>query len=400
MSKEEVFTRIKKLAPHTEGVSGGTVPNLHTQTSPFSRARPSNIVIFLQESMGASDVGCLGGAPVTPNLCSLKEEGMWFSNLYATGTRTVRGIESTVSGFLPTPNRAVVKLGRAKRGFFTAANLLKKHGYTSSFIYGGMSNFDEMRSFFLGNGFDEIIDEPLFESPVFAGTWGVSDEDLVRRANEFFVSKGDKPFFSLILSTSNHTPYEFPDGRIELYEEPKATHHNAIKYADYAIGLFFELAKKEEYFENTIFLVVADHNSHVRGNDLVPIDKFHIPGLIIGPDVPPQEYSKLSSQIDLLPTLLHFSGLTTEHPMVGRNLPQTPEDLPGRAIMQYGSHAAYQVEDQVVVLRPHVEPKQFNVGSGSWQAVDTDQEMVNDALAYAYLPQILYREQLYPALSD
>ena len=136
-----------------------------------------------------------------------------------------------------------------------------------------------------------IIDETDFdrdgESHVFKGTWGYSDEDLAIKANNYFKSLGNQPFFSLMFSTSNHEPFEFPDRRIELYEEPKATVHNAMKYADFAVGKFFELAKKEDYFKNTIFIVIADHNTRTYGKSLIPINKFHIPAFIIAPNVKP-----------------------------------------------------------------------------------------------------------------
>lgn len=402
IDREEIFSRVGKQTYGVPGAAAETgtssIPFLHTQKSPFKLPRPMNVVIFLQESMGAVDVGCLEGPDITPKLCELRKQGLWFPNLYATGTRTVRGIESTVSGFLPSPLPGAVKLGGAKTGFFTAGSLFEKHGYETEFIYGGMSNFDEMRSFFLGNGFNKIYDEPTFENPVFLGTWGVSDEDLVRKANDIFVAHGDKPFFSLLLSTSNHSPYEFPDGRIELHEQPKQTHLNAIKYADYAIGLFFELAQKEEYFKNTIFLIVADHNSHVRGNDLVPINKYRIPGLIIGPNVPKQEFERLASQIDLLPTLLYFTGLETSHPMIGRSLLELPPEAPGRAIMQYGSSNAYQINNDVIVLRPDTAPEQFIYRDNVLHPSSLNPEMLRDALAHANLPWILYSERKYRLL--
>ena len=159
--------------------------------------------------------------------------------------------------------------------------------------------------------------------------------------------------------------------------------------------LFFELAKKEEYFKNTLFLVVADHNSHVRGNDHVPIDKFHIPALLIGPNVPKKEISLLSSQIDLMPTLMHFSGLDSIHPMVGRNLMQLKPEAKGRSIMQYADNSAYRVEDQVIVLRPFLKPKQFDYSTGKMVPAVLDQELAQDALAYASLPWLLYSQKLY-----
>ena len=252
-----------------------------------------------------------------------------------------------------------------------------------------------MKSFFLGNGFESIYEQPKFASPEFLGTWGVSDEDLVRKANEVFVAHKDTPFFALLLSTSNHSPYEFPDGRIELYEQPKQTHLNAIKYADYAIGLFFELAKKEEYYKDTLFLVIADHNSHVRGNEMVPIPKFRIPGLLIGPDVPQGDFGKLASQIDMLPTILRFTGLTTEHPMVGRDLLALPDSVPGRAFMQFASNNAYRVGDDVVILRPDLPTLQFVYKDQNLIPAALNPELERDALAHAHLPWILYSEQLY-----
>lgn len=398
MPRDEALARVGRtlqIDPAAFVPESSEIPYLHRQVSPFKRERPLNVVIILEESMGAVDVGCLKGPPITPNLCRLKDEGTWFSRLYATGTRTVRGIEAVVSGFLPTSSVGVLKLPRAKSGFLTAATIFKDKGYLTEFIYGGMSNFDEMRSFFTGNEFDDIYDEPTFKDPVLHGTWGVSDEDLMRRANEIFKGHGDKPFFSLLLTTSNHLPYEFPDGRIELYEQPKQTHLNAIKYADYAIGLFFELAKKEEYYKNTLFLVVADHNSHVRGNEHVPIEKFHIPALLIGPDVPKMDYTKLASQIDLLPTILHFTGLETTHPLVGRNLMTLPESVPGRAFMQYGSNNAYRIEDDVVILRPFLPPEQFTFAESKLEPAPLNQEMALDALAHAHVPWLLYSEERY-----
>src|SRR5690606_19782880 len=125
---------------------------------------------------------------------------------------------------------------------FTLASLLRTQGYRTEFIYGGVSNFDNMRHFFLQNGFERIIEQKDFKRPTFLGTWGVSDEDLVTKAHETFLAHGDEPFFALLLSTSNHDPFEFPEGRIQLHEEPAATRNNAVKYTDYAIGKLIELA--------------------------------------------------------------------------------------------------------------------------------------------------------------
>jgi len=259
---------------------------------------------------------------------------------------------------LPTPGKSIVKLERSQQDFFTIAGLLAQEGYSTEFIYGGDSKFDNMKAFFLSNGFQKIYDQKVFNNPVFEGTWGVSDEDLFRKSNEVFKSHKGKPFFSLVLTTSNHDPFEFPDGRIELYEQPKMSRHNVMKYADYSVGRFFEMAKKEKYYKNTVFLIIADHSTRMRGQDLVPIHKFHIPGIILGPGIEPAKYEKVCSQIDMPSTLLDLIGVSTVHPFIGRPLLSLSENVQGRAIMQYGEVNAYMVGNNVIVNRPKMEPSQ------------------------------------------
>ncbi|MDB5252011.1 MAG: hypothetical protein JWP27_1180 [Flaviaesturariibacter sp.] len=399
MSEAEIFARVRaKLTIPDSAYINSDIPFLHKQASAVKTARPLNVVIVLEESLGAEYVGFLGGLPLTPNLDALSKEGISFTDLYSTGTRTVRGIEATITGFLPTPGNSIVNLGLSRTGFFTAGELFRKAGYTTHFVYGGESNFDEMRSFFLGNGFEHIHDLPEFHHPVFKGVWGVSDEDLMVKADEVFRAQGDKPFFSVVLSTSNHSPFEFPDGRIQLYEQPKSSVHNAMKYADYAIGKLFELAKKSAYYQNTLFLVVADHNTRVFGDEFVPVHKFHIPGVLIGPNVPVQAFGKVASQVDLLPTILHFAGLDTEHPMIGRDLMALPEGDPGRCFMQYGNNFGYMVGDTVTILKPYLPAQGFRYDKKSFRLTplaSVAAERAKDALAFSLLPWKLYESKRY-----
>jgi phosphoglycerol transferase MdoB-like AlkP superfamily enzyme len=391
----EAIERVRRgsLVP-PEAFTDPRLPTLHRQPPSVTRPRPLNLVILLEESLGAGFVGSLGGLPLTPNLDRLSREGVAFTNLFATGTRTVRGIEATVSGFLPTPSTSVVKLGLAQGGFFTLADLLRRHGYTTEFFYGGASNFDNMRGFFLNNGFARVIDEDEFAQPVFHGVWGVSDEDLVTKAHESFVAHGDLPFFALLLSTSNHQPFEYPAGRIaEVAGEPPL--HGAIRYADYAIGELFRLAKQADYFERTVFLVLADHDTRVYGADLVPIAKFHIPAFVIAPGLTPARVDMLASQIDLAPTVLGLLGLETEHPMPGRDLMRVPPETPGHAIMQYDLTHAYRVGDHVVVHQPYLPARQFAVSDDELRREAVDPELARDALAHVQVAADLYRERRY-----
>jgi len=373
------------------------MPTLHRQHANSATQRPMNLVIIIEESLGAEFVGSLGGLPLTPNLDALASQGLWFEHLYATGTRSVRGLEALVTGFTPTPARSVVKLGKAQRDFFTLAELLAAQGFETSFIYGGEAQFDNMRRFFMNNGFQSVIDEKDYESPVFTGSWGVSDEDLFQRAHEEFSREHTQPFFTLVFTSSNHSPFEFPDGRIDLYDDEKQTVNNAVKYADYALGRFFELARASSYWDDTVFLVVADHNSRVYGNEVIPVERFHVPGVILGGTVKPGRYLPVASQIDLPPTLLSMIGVSAEHPMIGRDLTLAGAlDGPGRAIMQFNDIQAYMEGNHVAVLQKDLPVSHFVVEQGRLIQSDTrDAELERKAIAHATWSSLAYEHALY-----
>ena len=406
MKDEEILQQIVKsrqLLKDTRPLLGDKgIPTLTESKAAVRRERPLNLVIILEESLGATFVESLGGIPVTPEIEKLKEQGWWFEQLYATGTRSVRGIEAVVTGFPPTPAQAVVKLSLAQRNFSTLAQILGQQGYESEFIYGGESHFDNMRSFFMANGFSRVTDQNDYAAPVFKGSWGVSDEDLLNKTHERLLEKHaeGKPSFTLVFTSSNHAPFEFPDGRITLHEEPKGTENNAVKYTDYALGQFVAKARASEYWQDTVFVIVADHDIRVRGDSLVPIERFHIPGLIFGADIKPRKVKTVASQIDLPPTLLSLIGVDARHPMIGRDLTQEPEGLPGRAMMQYEQNYAWMEGQKVVVLRPEkapaygtYDPARKHLKPGT-PAAD-GQAMERRALAHALLGTWLYREQRY-----
>ncbi|MDH2925398.1 phosphoglycerol transferase MdoB-like AlkP superfamily enzyme [Nicoletella semolina] len=398
MSVEEMFSIVKQSRgrPDTDYISAD-IPTL-TYNQATYQGKPKNIVIILEESLGARFVGTLGGKPLTPNFDRLAKEGWLFENLYATGTRSVRGIEAVTTGFTPTPARAVVKLTKSQHNFFSIAELLRRQGYHTSFIYGGEKHFDNMASFFYGNGFEQIIDEKDYRNPTFKATWGVSDEDLFDKANETFTQLHEegKPFFSLVFSSSNHDPFEFPDGKIELYEQPKQTRNNAAKYADFAIGHFFDLAKKSNYWQDTVFLVIADHDSRAAGEHLVPIQHFRIPALFIGEGIEAKRDNRLVSQIDMPTTLLSLAGISGDYPMMGYDLTQNVN--PDRAFMQYNDTQAMMKGDgSVVVMRPNIPVQGFvyNKADHSLTAAEQSEAMKKEALSYALLGSYLYQKQLY-----
>ena len=377
-------------------------PSMMTRP-PTYNGKPKNLVIILEESLGSQFVSSLGGLPLTPEIDKLSKEGWTFKNLFATGTRSVRGIEAVITGFTPTPARSVVKLDKSQTDFFTIASLLKKNNYETQFIYGGESHFDNMKGFFLGNGFSDIVDFDDIEDPQFVASWGASDEDLFAQADIELskLNNSEKPFFSLIFSSSNHDPFEIPDNVItpisyeKKYTDKEHMRHKAIQYADYSLGKFIAHAKKQPYWEDTVFLIVADHDARVIGANLVPIKNFHIPGLILNSGKAPAIDERIVSHIDLAPTLLSLIGVENTSPMLGHDL--NLQKSGGRAIMQYADNFAYMDNDDVVILQPHKEPLNFTYNFNNLKLVPSikNESLEKTALAHALWGSLAYKNSWY-----
>ena len=396
MSEQEIIQRVRQSTGLTQqSFDSEQLPTLALKTASYSGPK-KNLVIVLEESLGAQFVASLGGKDLTPKLDGIMADGWAFTQLYATGTRSVRGIEAVVTGFTPTPARAVVKLNKSQQNFFTLAALLKQQDYHTQFIYGGESHFDNMKSFFLGNGFEQIVDMPDFAKVDFSGSWGASDQDLFTQADLELsrLAQNEQPFFSLIFSSSNHDPFEIPDGVITEVEgeEPR---ERAIRYADHALGEFIAKAKQSNYWQNTVFLVVADHDARVFGSELVPVKNFHIPGVILGPDIAARMDDRLASQIDLAPTLLSLMGINAANPMLGIDL--TQNSTRSRAMMQYDKNFAYMTADKVAILQPDRSPTfyHYNLSTKRLEPAPSDEEFAKTALAHALFGSLAYQHGWY-----
>ncbi|WP_039981010.1 LTA synthase family protein [Vibrio sagamiensis] len=375
------------------------LPTMNTNEATYKGKR-KNLVILLQESLGAQFVDSLGGLPLTPNLDQLMKEGWNFTQMYATGTRSVRGIEAMTTGFLPSPSRAVVKLSKSQTGFFTIADLLKDQGYHTQFIYGGEANFDNMKSFFFGNGFDQIIEEDDYANPSFVGSWGVSDEDLYTKADQEFerLSKDDKPFLSLVFTSSNHSPYEYPENKIEPYDkDAHRTRNNAVKYSDFALGTFFEKAKASTYWDDTIFIVIADHDARSSSDSLVPVKHFHIPALILGKDIPAKEDDRIANNLDMPPTLLSLIGVDATTPMLGRDLTRPLAREDERAMMQYDKNFGYLTRDNFVIFSPgeKVTTMKYDFETQTMYPLEVDKSIIERAKANALFGSKAYQNNWY-----
>ncbi|MFY4844793.1 LTA synthase family protein [Aliarcobacter butzleri] len=364
--------------------------------SKLASKKQKNLVIFIEESMGAQFTGFIGKQNFTPNLDNLAQDYLSFTNLYSNGTRSVRGLAALTSGTLPINGIEVIKRNKSQEGYFTIASLLKPYGYKSSFIYGGEARFDNMKGWYLGNGFDEVIEQKDFTNPIFTSTWGVSDEDLVIKANEKFKSyyENKEKFVSVMFSSSNHMPFELPDGKIEFEKNiPKTSVENAIKYADFAIGKFFELAKKEDYFKDTVFVVIADHNVRVYGDQIVPIDMFQIPAVIVSSDIPHQIFTNLTSQSDVLATALDLIGIDLSYPILGNSI--FKDNKKNINLMIFDEIYAYRKEDKVAILVPNMPIKTYLYKDKKLIEIENDLVLEKEALALIYVLDDMYKNKSY-----
>lgn len=271
-----------------------------------------NVILISVESLNATYLTHFGNEEedITPFMDKWVKEGIIFNDFYATGTRTTRGLESIALSIPPTPGRSLVK--RPDNGQLqNIGKVFKDHGYDVAFLYGGRGYFDNMNVFFSGNGY-RIVDQNTLTSDeiTFENAWGVADGDLyqktIKEANSDY-EKG-RNFFFHIMTTSNHRPYTYPDGKIDI--KPGTGRSGAVKYTDYALGELISSAKKCRWFDDTIFVVVADHCAGSSGKIGLPLKRYHIPLFIYAPKyIAPKEVEKISSQIDIAPTvlsLLHF----------------------------------------------------------------------------------------------
>lgn len=272
-----------------------------------------NVVLITIESLSADFMKTYGNEHnITPFLDSLATKSLLFTNLYAVGNRTVRGLEAVTLCLPPTPGESVVKRKDNKNKFTTGA-LFASKGYTVKYLYGGDAFFDNMEDFFGGNNYD-IIDKKTFQPNEisFANVWGVCDEDMAKKAIQVMnqEAKQNKPFFNHWMTVSNHRPFTYPNGKIDIPGDVKSR-EGGVKYTDYALKQFFKLAKQQPWFTNTVFVILADHCASSSGKTALPLDKYRIPAMIYSPNyIAPKHFNPLVSQIDVMPTLfglLHFS---------------------------------------------------------------------------------------------
>ena len=366
--------------------------------------RKPNIIMVTVESLSASFMNTFGSNKnLTPVLDSLVRESLVFTDMYATGTRTVRGMEALTLSIPPTPGNSIVRR-QDNKNLFNIGTVFRQAGYSRTFFYGGDGYFDNMNAFFGNNGYD-IIDrgrkivpgEHLHTARTFIpdqnvhfeNAWGICDEDLydavIRDADR--KDSRSQPFFDFVMTTSNHTPYTYPEGKVGI---PSGSGRDgAVKYTDYAIGAFLKKIQKKAWFKNTVIIFIADHCASSAGKNEIDVAKYHIPCLIY--NLCPSHPSIIDvqcSQIDLYPTL--FGLLRWKYPsnFYGRNVL-----LPGyrpRAFVGTYQKLGYLQGDSLVVLSP-----QQQVTTSLWNKITDEQKPVKQDAALISKAIALYQSAYY-----
>ncbi|MFM6976487.1 MAG: LTA synthase family protein [Sphingobacteriaceae bacterium] len=371
---------------------------IERQISPNEPEKKLNVVLISVESLSASFLAHFGNTDgVTPQLDSLADQGILFTQLYASGTRTVRGLESLSLAIPPTPGQSIVKRPE-NEGLFSLGSVFRSKGYATQFIYGGYSYFDNMGYFFANNGYEAIDRDSLKKEEIhYENIWGVADEDLftlsLRELDKNY--RNGKPFFSHIMTVSNHRPYTYPEGRIDIPSH--SSRSGAVKYSDYAIGKFIREAKTKPWFDHTIFVIVADHCASSAGKVELPVDKYHIPMIIYSPkNIAPQRFERLTAQIDIPPTILGLLNFNYRSKFFGYDIFRLEEGRERVFISTYQS-LGYIRNKQLVILQPNRKVTAFtpDFTTGDAQSAPLNEQLQKEAISYYQHAAYLYRNHLY-----
>jgi phosphoglycerol transferase MdoB-like AlkP superfamily enzyme len=347
--------------------TGGAHP-LERQVKATARPTPLHLVMVSMESLGADYVESFGGKPgLTPELDRLGRAGLTFTNLYATGLRTVRGLEALTMSLPPTPGHAV-PMRKNNKGFQTIGGVLASQGYEPLYLYGGYGYFDNMADYFGGNGYTVIDRTAIAAEHISHETiWGVADEDLFKQAIREMDKRtangsAGKPVFAHVMTTSNHRPFTYPAKRIDI--PSGSSRDGAVKYSDWAIGQFIQEAATKPWFKQTLFVFVADHTSNGRGRTDLPPENYRIPMVVYAPGiVAPAQVATLASQIDVPPTLLAMLGISYTSRLFGDDILAAGHQP--RAFMSNYLTVGYMKDGLVVELKPKQVTRVVNVASGA-----------------------------------
>lgn len=373
LPKNEAFQLIRNELKESNSTFVTSGNSIKREINNAGTTYKPNVIMITVESLSADFMEHFGNTQkLMPVLDSLATTNLLFTNMYATGTRTVRGMEALTLAAPPTPGSSVVRR-QGNEKLTTVGHIFEKAGYSRAFFYGGDGYFDNMNEYFGSNGFD-IIDrgrniklDDVYETKRtiiqddqvhFENAWGISDEDLfaavTRGADAEF--KQGKPFYNFVMTTSNHRPFTFPEGKIKYASG--SGREGAVRYTDYAIGEFLKNISNKPWYKNTVIIIVADHCASSAGRNEIDINKYHIPCVILNlPKKGSQVIDKMCSQIDIYPTLFSLLGWKYESNLYGKNL-FDPAYQP-RAVLGTYQKLAYLKQDSLVILGPQQKMETF-----------------------------------------
>jgi phosphoglycerol transferase MdoB-like AlkP superfamily enzyme len=393
---DEAFRRVREMLQTPEATYVSDDPRDLTRA--IRRVGPEkrlNVVLISVESLSGDYLGTFGNQEhMTPYLDSLVEQSLFFDNLYANGTRTVRGLEALSLSVPPTPGDSLLK-EHNNENLFSLATIFNDRGYQSDFVYGGYGQFDNMNYFFSHNGYRAVDRRDIPKTATIHGenVWGVSDEDLYTLALGQMdqIHAEGKPFFLHVMTTSNHRPYTFPEGRVK---QANGTRQGAVAYTDWSIGDFIRRAREKSYFDDTIFVITADHCASSAGKTSVPVNRYHVPLWIYAPKhITPQRVDRLMGQVDIAPTLLGLLNFSYRSRFFGYDVFQLE---PGRerAFPATYEKLGYLHNDVLTVLEPQRKLEQMKPDYASGDAVPLvpqNEEQIDQAVAYYQVASELFK---------
>ena len=398
---KEAFEIVRQdlLIPNSRFTSND-IYNIEREITYSGTEQRHNVVMISIESYSADFMKAFGStANITPYLDSLAQHAILFKNLYASGTRTVRGLEALSLALPPSSGQSIVKRP-GNENLFSLGSVFKSKGYITQYIYGGYSYFDNMKYFFGNNDYTVIDRDALKENEVhYQNIWGVADEDLFTLAgrtldNNFALGK---PFFSQIMTVSNHRPFTYPEGRIDISPDTHSR-EGAVKYTDYAINRFLKESSTKPWYNNTIFVIVADHCAGSAGNVQLPVTGYHIPMIIFAPGIikQPQTVDRMTAQIDIPPTILGMLKFNYKSKFFGQDIFNLPAGREKAFISTYQG-LGFLEGDRLIIQSPVKKVKQFKPDFKTGSAVEEkiDETLEKKAIAYYQVAAWLIKNKRY-----
>lgn len=274
-----------------------------------------NIVLLIMESWSADLVAELGGEPgITPHFSQLAKDGILFTSVYASGSRSEQGMACIFAGFPAHPISSITVQPDKYVKLPSLVRDLKKEDYSTAFYFGGQLIYGNIKSYILFNGFGQIMEGENFPSSIPRGKLGIHDEFTLGYMVDD-LGKFKQPFFASLFTVSTHSPWDQPYPRPLKWGGNEQNYINAAYYTDHCLGEFFVKAKQKPWYSNTLFIIVADHSHNSYRNWHPESREYHkIPLLMYGDVIKPEfrgkPWGKLGSQHDIPATILAQLGLS------------------------------------------------------------------------------------------